>query len=153
MIFSRTTHYAIQALVFMALQPADEPVLTRVAAEHLQVPAAYLAKIMQTLARHGLLASSRGRLGGYVLAEGARDTDLMTILTLIEGPAVTESCVLGFKVCSEKTACPMHAQWSPIKARIIAMLQKETPARLARAVASGRFRIADLPPVPGRRIS
>lgn len=145
MILSRTSQYAIQALIFVATQPRGEPVLNRKIAEYLDVPSAYLAKIMQNLCKGNLLYSFRGRLGGFCLREGAEKTDLMQILALTEGSRFTEDCVLGLKVCSDATACPMHTKWKPIKQKIVDLLTEQTLEKLAAAVQSGKYRLTDLP--------
>lgn len=145
MILSRTGQYAVQALIYIATQPPGEPILNRKIAERLNVPTAYLAKIMQTLCKGNLLYSYRGRQGGFCLREGGEKIDLMQILVLIEGVGFTEDCVLGLKVCSEETACPMHNKWKPIKEKIAALLREQTLEKLAQAVKTGKYRIADLP--------
>lgn len=145
MILSRTSQYAIQALIYIATQPRGEPVLNREIAAHLGVPSAYLAKIMQNLCKGNLLYSFRGRLGGFCLREEAEKTDLMQVLLLTEGKGFTEDCVLGLKVCSDETACPMHVRWKPIKEKIVSMLHDQTLETLAIAVQSGKYRITDLP--------
>jgi Rrf2 family protein len=145
MILSRTSQYAIQALIFVATQPRGVPVLIRTVAEHLDVPPPYLAKIMQSLSRGKLIHSFRGRQGGVCLCDGGENTDLMQILTLIEGPGLTESCVLGLKVCGDDTACPMHTQWKPIKTKIVKLLNQQTLGKLAAAVQSGKYRLSELP--------
>ena len=147
MILSRTSQYAIQSLIYIALQPSGVPVLNRVVAEYLGVPPPYLAKVMQTLGRGGLLLSFRGRQGGFCLREGCAKTNLMQIVTLVEGAGLTETCVLGLKVCADETGCPMHTQWKPIKAKIVELLETQTLDTLARAVQSGKYRINDLPGV------
>lgn len=161
MILSRTSQYAIQALIYIATQPRGIPVLNRSIAEHLSVPPAYLAKIMQALCRGNLLHSFRGRQGGFCLRDGCEKTDLMQILTLVEGPDITESCVIGLKICEDRSACPMHTKWKPIKTRIVELLRKQTLEKLASAVNSGKYRLTELPlavispPIPqgGRGIS
>jgi Rrf2 family protein len=145
MILSRTSQYAIQALIYIATQPRGEPVLNREIAAHLGVPSAYLAKIMQNLCKGNLLDSFRGRLGGFCLREGAEKTDLMHVLVLTEGTGFTDDCVLGLKVCSDETACPMHVRWKPIKEKVVHMLNEQTLEKLAVAVQSGKYRITDLP--------
>jgi len=145
MILSRTSQYAIQALIFVATRPRGVPVLIRTVAEHLDVPPPYLAKIMQSLSRGKLIYSFRGRQGGVCLCEGGEHTDLMQILTLIEGPGLTDNCVLGLKVCGDDTACPMHTQWKPIKTKIVKLLNQQTLGKLAAAVQSGKYRLTELP--------
>lgn len=145
MILSRTSQYAIQALIYMAAQPDSQPILTWKIADYLGVPPSYLAKIMQSLCRGNLLYSFRGRQGGFCLREGAEKADLMRIVTLIEGPELTETCVLGLKVCEDMTPCPMHTRWKPIKEKIVKILRKQTLESLAADVRTGKYRIADLP--------
>lgn len=145
MILSRTSQYAIQALIFIATQPKGQPVLNREIASHLNVPPAYLAKIMQSLCKGNLLYSFRGRLGGFCLREGAEKTDLLQVLAITEGPGFAQDCVLGLKVCSDATACPMHTKWQPIKKKVLALLKEQTLEKLARAVQTGKYRLADLP--------
>lgn len=145
MILSRTSQYAVQALIYMATQPADTPVLNKDIAAKLNVPAPYLAKILQNLAKGNLLYSFRGRLGGFCLREDGTKMTLMDILLLTEGPAFTQSCLLGLKKCSDETACPVHSRWMPVKEKIIGLLKETTLDKLAKAVQSGKYRLTDLP--------
>jgi len=145
MLISRTSQYAIQALIYIALKETGAPILSREVAEQLGVPSAYLAKIMQALCKGGLLSSFRGRLGGFSLRESSDKVDLMRILLITEGAHFTKECVLGLKVCSDETACPMHQKWSPIKTEIIAMLNNQNLASLAEAVRAGKYRLTDIP--------
>lgn len=145
MLISRTSQYAIQALIYIALKETGTPILSREVAEQLGVPSAYLAKIMQVLCKGGLLSSFRGRLGGFSLRESSEKVDLMRILLITEGADFTKDCVLGLKVCSDETACPMHQKWLPIKTEILVMLNNQNLANLAEAVRAGKYRLTDIP--------
>ena len=147
MILSRTTQYAIQALIYMATQPPGVVVLNRTIAECLKSPPTYLAKILQELSRGNLLYSFRGKQGGFCLRENSEKINLMQIVRITEGPGFTEDCVLGLKVCSDKTACPMHAKWWPIKQEIVKLLQNQTLDMLAATVVSGKYQLTDFPEV------
>jgi DNA-binding IscR family transcriptional regulator len=57
----------------------------------------------------------------------------------------TQSCLLGLKECSDETACPLHTRWLPVKKKIIDLLQDTTLEKLAKAVESGKYRLADIP--------
>jgi Rrf2 family protein len=145
MLISRTSQYAIQALIYIALKGKGSPILSREVAEQLGVPSAYLAKIMQVLSKGGLLDSFRGRLGGFSLRESPEKVDLMRIMLVTEGQEFSKDCVLGLKVCSDETACPMHVKWMPIKMEITAMLGDQNLAGLADAVRAGKYRLTDIP--------
>lgn len=145
MILSRTSQYAIQALIYLATQPNGRSVLNREIAQKLGVPPAYLAKILQGLCRQQLLYSFRGRHGGFILRDGAAQTNLLDIVLLTEGPRVDRECLLGLKVCGDATACPMHRKWKPLKKEILSYLGHVTLTHLAKAVRNGQYRLSDLP--------
>lgn len=145
MLLSHTSQYAIQSLVYIALQDSDTPILSREVAAQLGVPSAYLAKILQALCKGGLLTSHRGRLGGFSLQENPSEVNLMRAVSITEGANFTKECLLGLKVCSDETACPMHPKWKPIKNEIMTMLEQQDLATLADAVRAGKYRLTDLP--------
>ncbi len=145
MILSRTSQYAIQALIFMATQPRGVAVLNRTIAEKLGVSPSYLAKVLQGLGKSNLLYSFRGKQGGFCLRERGEKINLMQIVLITEGSGFTGDCVLGFKVCSDKTPCIMHAEWAPIRQEIINLLRGQTLGFLATTVRSGKYKLTDFP--------
>ena len=142
---SRTSQYAIQALIYLAIQPAGMKVSVRDIAAQLNISATYLAKIIQSLHKGMFLSSRRGCRGGIYLQEGAETAKLLQILAHTERGSLVQECLLGLKTCSDETACPMHAAWGPIKQTIIDLLQECTLQRLAEDVRNGRYRLTDLP--------
>lgn len=153
MILSRTSEYALQALIYLAVQPEGASVLNRDVAKYLGVPAPYLTKILKEFVRHGLVTSQKGRGGGYAIHPGALETSIRTVVELTEGRDAFEGCLLGLKVCSDATACPVHHTWSPLKASLLAMLGRQTIGDMAEAVRAGRYRVAThrVPAPPRRR--
>ncbi len=79
------------------------------------------------------------------MRESGDKINLMQIVRFTEGSGFTDDCVLELKVCSEKTACPMHAKWWPIKQEIVKLLQSQTLEMLAASVASGKYQLTDFP--------
>lgn len=152
MILSRTTQYAIQALIYMATQPRNVTVLNRNIAECLGAPPTYLAKVLQSLCKGDLLYSYRGKQGGFCLQEDGEKITLMQIVLITEGPGFTKDCVLGLKICHEAAPCPMHKQWYPIRQEIVKLLESQTLNTLSTAVMSGKYQLADLPTVLMREL-
>jgi len=145
MLISRTGQYAIQALVYMGLPGAGSSVNVQDLAKNLDVPAAYLAKVMQVLGHHGLVSSTRGRTGGFRLGMAAENISLMQVLSLVEGEKFHHECLLGLKQCGDETACPMHTKWKPIKTELLEVLESQNIAVLAQAVSEGKYRLTDVP--------
>jgi DNA-binding IclR family transcriptional regulator len=67
MIYSRSAEYAIRAFVHLAQVNEGKYAMVKNIAEQEDIPAHFLAKILQQLARKGLLRSSKGPTGGFAL--------------------------------------------------------------------------------------
>ena len=145
MIFSRSSQYALQAMVYLACQPSGAYRLTREMADDLDIPRPYLAKLLHRLAQGGLVFSVRGRQGGFRLARRAGQVGLMEIVGLVEGEGLKHDCLLGLKKCSDETACAMHKRWRPIKEELCRLLEEHNLEKLARAIGSGRSHLGSLP--------
>lgn len=85
MLFSRSVDYAIQALGRLAEAPEGEQVMARVIAEEEQLPAFFLAKTLQNLARHGLLKSTKGPTGGFNLSKPAAKIRILDVVEALDG--------------------------------------------------------------------
>lgn len=145
MLLSRTHEYALQALIHLAAHD-DAPMLGRDIAGHLGVPAPYLGKILKDLVAQGFVTSTKGRGGGYRIAPRGRRARVSTVLAHVGGRDIFAGCVLGLKTCSTETACPVHAAWAPLKARLRAIFDAHTVGSMAAQVRDGRYRLAPARP-------
>lgn len=116
MLFTVATGYALQALAHM---PEDGSfMMAKELAEQLHLPAPYLAKILQNLARAEILESVRGPKGGFRLTRPAHRISVGEVLSAIEGPGSLDRCIMGFPACDCENPCPMHDAWSAVKAQV-----------------------------------
>ena len=76
----------------LALVPEGKGLSAEALADFFEVPSAYLAKQMQLLRRAGIVASVRGKGGGYRLARGVVAITLLDIVLAIEGPMPAFRC-------------------------------------------------------------
>ncbi len=140
MIFSRACENAIRATLYVATHSVGGPVPVREIAQATDIPAAYLAKIIQQLTRPGVLTSVKGPRGGVSLARPAKEMTLMEVVLVIEGHEFNRECVLGIPGCSEDVVhCPFHEQWGEIRERIMAMLSNRTIAQVAEQLAENPY--------------
>ncbi|MEW5735747.1 MAG: Rrf2 family transcriptional regulator [Thermodesulfobacteriota bacterium] len=95
---SEAASMALHTMAMMAGNP-DEALSARSMAEALGCSEAHLAKVLQRLAKAGLLTSTRGPKGGFVLARPAGAITLLEIYETIEGPLTPSQCLLGKPVC------------------------------------------------------
>jgi len=125
-MFSHTTEYAIRAMIDIATRPEGEKILAAELSEALEIPAHYLAKILQQLVRARVLTSVRGRQGGFALAKPPGKVRLIDVVAPFEDLKKYEECILGQSVCSEAGACPLHDFWGDVRDRFLAELKDKT---------------------------
>lgn len=107
MILSRTVDYALRAAVALAYR-LGKPATTRDLAHDTHVPAAYLTKVLQSLARAGLVESTRGVGGGHQLSRKPSHITLLQVLHSVEDKSRIHSCPLGY-VTPDGSLCALHA--------------------------------------------
>ena len=131
LIFSRECEYALQAVLYLALKPAEDMTSIRELTKKLDIPYHFLAKILQDLARKGLLRSLKGPTGGFTLGLPPEDITLFSIVEAIDGGEFRTKCVLGFAECSGKDPCAVHEQWAVIREETYKMLVGKNIAQMA----------------------
>jgi Rrf2 family protein len=124
---SQTTGYAIQALGCLSA-PAGACHRTAAVARCANVPKPYLVKIIQALARKGLVNTRRGVGGGIVLARPPERIALLEVVEAVEGEDWLGDCLLNLDDCSSQHACPTHGFWQRIRQEISAELEATTLA-------------------------
>lgn len=102
-MLTQSVEYALRAVVFLAKE--GEPRTTAQVAEATQVPSAYLSKILQGLARAGVVRSQRGIGGGMTLVRGPNELTILDVVNAVEPLQRIETCPLGLlehgvKLCS-----------------------------------------------------
>jgi len=89
MRISRTSVYAIGAMLQLAELPPGVPVCGGRLAKTGEMPERFLLQVLRSLVNHGLLDSTRGSEGGYSLARSASQISLLQILEATEGPMIS----------------------------------------------------------------
>jgi len=92
-MLSQRCQYAVRAIFDLARRNEDGPVTTAKIAAAQAIPEQFLEVIMGELKQGGLVASKRGRRGGYVLARGPEEVTVGEVILLISGPLGPVECV------------------------------------------------------------
>lgn len=129
-MMNQATGYAATALGFVAAA-GGKPVLVKEIAEGTEIPNAYLAKIVNSLARKGILATQRGIGGGVTLNRPPMEITMFDLAVALDDPSIKTTCMLGTAECSDERACPAHRFWSDCRGRYIDYLKKMTVADIA----------------------
>jgi Rrf2 family protein len=116
-MLSLSIDYALRATMHIA-QCAPQPCTTQEVAVAMNAPAAYLAKILQTLRREGLLHSQRGVGGGMTLSRSAQKISLLDVINAVE-PLTRRPCQAGRVGRSRSNMlCGLHAHVNRVLDRI-----------------------------------
>ncbi len=135
----------MQAMIYLAENENQGLIMVSSIAEAHDIPRHFLAKLVQTLTRHHLIKSFRGRKGGIKLARPASEITMLQVVNAIEGiPADDEMCIIGLDVCSEEVACPLHDQWQHIRDLVEETLHHQTLATLAEGMRKKRIELSQL---------
>ncbi len=99
---SEAANLGMHALMLMADEP-ERPLAVKQAIRVIEVSENHLAKVLQRLAKAGLVTSSRGPKGGFLLARPPSRITLLHVFEALEGPISEKTCLLGKPVCG--TGC------------------------------------------------
>jgi len=144
---NRLTDYAVVVMAQMALR--DKATLTATElSRDTGVPLPTVAKVLNALARDGLIVSQRGAAGGYGLSRPASEIGVAEIIQAIEGPIALTACVEGSaSQCDVEGLCPMRGGWDRVNQAIRTALEQVTLADMAGPALS-----FDDGPAPGDRL-
>lgn len=103
-MISQKAKYAFKALIHLAARPGETIQIDDIA-RACDVPRKFLEHILLDLKRQGLIASRRGRMGGYVMLRPPAEITVGEVLRLIDGPIAPLPCisVTAYRRCED---CP-----------------------------------------------
>ena len=106
-MISNTAEYALRVMAWLAGKAPNSQVSKDIA-EGTQVPAPYLAKVIQGLVRAGMVDAKRGRYGGGVtLAVSPEEITILEVVQAVDPPHRVKECPLG-PGFHGKDLCPLH---------------------------------------------
>ncbi len=126
MRLSTKGRYGIRAMLDLALNSSEGPVLLRDIAKRQEVSEKYLEHSISALRKAGLVRSIRGARGGYVLAKLPSQIRLSEIMEVLEGSMAPVECVDDPQVCQRAQLCVTRDIWAKMKEAIDNILESIT---------------------------
>lgn len=133
---SEAASLALHAVAYLARRPGVRVPSAQLAAD-LCVSHAHLTKVIQRLARGGVVRTARGPGGGVALAGGGEAMSLLEVLEAVEGPLSDGDCLLGRPRCLREK-CLLGAIMQDLNRSIWERLTTATVADLAAPDATRR---------------
>ena len=128
---SKKSDYALMAMKHLAVRPGAASASAREIAEQYDIPIELMAKVLQQLARRGLLTSHQGTRGGYQLSKPTTAISVADIIQAIDGPLTVTACSTEDEQCEQFTKCNIRDPLWRIKDRILASLAECSLAEIS----------------------
>jgi len=128
---SKKADYALMAMKHIAVKSDAATISAREIAEEYDIPIELMAKVLQRLARQGLLTSTQGTRGGYRLAQPMAAISVADIIEAIDGPLTVTACSTDDDGCGQYAKCNVRDPLWRIKDRIVEALARCSLAEIA----------------------
>ncbi|MGE5362462.1 MAG: RrF2 family transcriptional regulator [Bacteroidales bacterium] len=133
---SKKADYALIAMKHLATRQAGVSSSAREIAEEYNIPIELMAKVLQRLARRGLLTSQQGTRGGYQLARTAETISVADVIQAIDGPLTVTACSHQNEQCGQFAKCNIRDPLWRIRERIVAALATCSVSEMAAEAAT-----------------
>ena len=81
-----------------------------------------LAKVLQRLAKSGLVTARHGSSGGYQLARPPEEISALEVISAVDGPLMITSCVTSHGNCDQSTTCTVREPLRRVNESIVQVL-------------------------------
>lgn len=105
-LISRTSEYALRAIIWLIHDPTRSQT-TKQIADGTRTPPDYISKVLQLLAKAGLVRSQRGLGGGFLFAGDPSAITVLDVISAVDPLECIQTCPLGLKGHGTNL-CPLH---------------------------------------------
>ena len=130
-MLSNTCKYAIRAVIYLAVNDDNNiRIGIKKISDDLNLPAPFLGKILQLLAKNKILVSTKGPHGGFSLGKKASEISLLDIVEIIDSKEVFQECIIGMKICkgdiNHMKLCPFYPKSHPVRDELFDLFKNQT---------------------------
>lgn len=127
MKFSTKARYGLRAVIEIAKSyGSDIPAKRKDIAANQGISDSYLENILIVLKNAGIIETTRGANGGYILCRDPAQISVLEIVTTLEGPLDLVDCVSKPSACMKSSSCSAHCLWKEISDNLKSMLEKKS---------------------------
>lgn len=135
-MISQKAKYALRALIALGRATPGQSLMIAQISRERAIPKKFLEQILLELKRAGMVASRRGRTGGYVLAKPAAEITFGEVLRLIDGPIAPLPCLSKIAYrrcadCADEGNCEIRRVFARVAAATRDVLDRTTLADAA----------------------
>jgi len=134
--FSKKADYGLIAVKHLAMRDGKDACSAADIAEAYNISAPLMAKVLQKLARSGLLEAHHGSGGGYTLARNPATLTALEVISAIEGPLFITSCFTRRGECEQTPKCTVREPLRRVNESILQVLGSVTISQMTDEAAS-----------------
>jgi Rrf2 family transcriptional regulator, iron-sulfur cluster assembly transcription factor len=118
MRLTRAGEYAIRCITYLSKKGVGVFAKKLEISQNAEIPAGFLAKIVQDLGKAGLLEIKQGSKGGYCLIRDPREITLLEVVEIMIGRIYLNDCVVRPKRCPSNPRCKVHRVWDDASSQL-----------------------------------
>jgi len=136
---NRQTDYAVRVVLALAKQGESARISSAVIQREMQIPKAFMARIVAQLAQAGLVLTFPGRDGGLSLPCPPENITLLQVVEAFEGKLLLSDCLQpkGDGDCPFLSHCPVRSKWGRVQAAMTREMASIHFAELAEEARRG----------------
>jgi Rrf2 family protein len=151
MQLTRAADYGVRVMIQLLTVAGNGRVSLPELARATGTPQSFLSKVLQSLARAGLISSQRGQTGGFHITPRGAAASMREVIEAIDGAICLNLCLMHGRSCPRKAHCPAHLVWVEAQQAMLEVLSSATIAALAAPNAPTPSRAAHALAKPARR--
>lgn len=145
---TKRTQYSLRALYALTRNYGKGPMLITALSKEQAIPKKFLELLLLSLKGNGLVASKKGKGGGYVLAQPPERITIGSVIRMIEGPLAPLPCAseTRFRKCDECVdieTCETRIVMREVRDAVAGILDRTTLAELCARVDRTRETMHD----------
>ncbi|HAQ69336.1 Rrf2 family transcriptional regulator [Salibacteraceae bacterium] len=134
-MLSKKAKYAMLALVHLAKEQNNGPVLISKIAKEESIPQKFLEAILLDLKKDGTLASKKGKGGGYYLIKSPDEVNMADVMRLFDGaiallPCVTYKYYERCEECKDEETCGIRDTFMEVRNKTVEILKSSTLSQI-----------------------
>lgn len=138
MQLTRAADYGVRVMIQLASDAGKERISLPELARATGAPASFLSKVLQSLARAGLLTSRRGQTGGFHITPRGAAASMLEVIEAIEGKIFLNVCLVAGRSCGRKAHCSAHPVWIEAQRTVVQVLSGTSIAAMAATPVPGK---------------
>ncbi len=128
---SKKADYGLIAVKHLAMHRDEHACSAGEIAEEYGISATLTAKVLQRLARQGVVIAKHGSSGGYQLAKEPGQISALEVITAIDGPVLITSCVTSHGNCDATERCSVREPLRRVNESILNVLSTVTISQMS----------------------